>query len=87
MNSSGRLSCSPGPMPTSHCNSKMDLVKNRCATLIPAEVKARRKKFKIAVVTFWNRKKVEEVILDLKEQVDKSLRLFQVSILSILNYR
>lgn len=65
-------------------NREMMDVYTKCAILIPPVKLKRTDRFKIAVYSFWNREKVEELISELKERVDKAFRLFFVRALLIL---
>ena len=58
-------------------------VYTKCAILIPPVKLKKTDRFKIAVYSFWNRDKVEELISELKNRVDKSFRLFFVRISEI----
>ncbi|KAF9477945.1 hypothetical protein BDN70DRAFT_896097 [Pholiota conissans] len=57
-------------------------VHEQCTRLIPPEAEKKRDRFKIAFYSFWNRKKVEQLIYTLNEDVNACLSKF--SALSIV---
>lgn len=56
----------------------MTLVRDECARLTPPVSQKLRNKFKIAFYSFWNRKKVEDLVLGLKSHIDSCYRDFSV---------
>ena len=57
---------------------EMTLVRNECSRLIPPVSERMRDKFRIAFYSFWNRKKVEDLVLELKSRIDSCYRDFSV---------
>ncbi len=56
----------------------MTLVHDECLRLIPPASETMRDKFKIAFHSFWNRKKVEDLVSGLKSRIDSCYRDFLV---------
>ncbi len=57
---------------------EMVIVRNECARLILPTSEKKKEKFKIIFYSFWNRNKVENMVLGLKAHIDNCYRDFSV---------